>query len=151
MTFPDLRQDPRIRDALARLEDAEVGLDQAIVAAKQVEREVPKTNLSEEDIQLIEEHARSDDAPRELRELQQRVDDEELSWNDIATGRYMNDPEVQAALNPGVAGLQRAYSAIQEGQELDEIISNGLPPSPRAHNRDKSGQRRFTQFDDDDE
>src|SRR5690242_4950383 len=143
MTFHDPRQDPRIRDAHARLEDAEVGLDQAIVAAKQVEREVPKTNLSEEDIELIEEHARSAAAPRELRELQQRIDDGELSWNDIATGRHMSDPEVQAALNPGVAGLQQAYSAIQEGQELDEIVSNGPPPPPRERDRGESGQRRF--------
>ena len=130
MTGAEAWQTPQITEALARLEEAEVALDQAIVKAKEVERETPKTHLSEEDIQLIEEHARSGDAPRELRELQERIDSGELSWEDIASGRHLDDPEVQAALSPGVQGMQQAYTLIEEGQELDDIIEIGAPPPP---------------------
>jgi hypothetical protein len=120
---------PQIREALAKLEDAEVALDRAILDAKQVEQQVPKTQLSEEDIRQIEEHARGADAPRELRELQRRIDAGELSWEDIASGRHLDDPSVQAALSPGTDGMHQAYTMIQEGQDLDEIIES--PPAVR--------------------
>jgi hypothetical protein len=146
MTTPDSGQ---IAEALARLEEAEVALDQAILAAKQVEQQIPQTRLSEEDIALIEEHARSEDAPRELRELQERIDNGELSWEDIASGRHLTDPEVQAALSPGVEGMQQAYAAIQEGQDLDEIIESG-PPRARPADDDEGGYK-FNRFDPDNE
>jgi hypothetical protein len=150
MTTPGSWQSPHITEALARLEEAEVALDHAIVAAKQVEQETPKTRLSEEDIALIEEHARSAEAPRELRELQERIDNGDLSWEDIASGRHLNDPEVQAALSPGVEGMQQAYTAIQEGQDLDEIIEAGPPPA-RSSDDDDEGGYNFTRFDPDNE
>lgn len=129
MSTPDAWRTPQMQEALAQLEEAEVNLDRAIVNAKQVEQQVPKSQLSQEDIRLIEEHARSGEAPRQLRELQERIDRGDLSWQDIASGRHLNDPEVRAALDPGVTGMRQAYAAIQEGQELDEIIEGG-PPSP---------------------
>lgn len=152
MTTPDSWQTPQIQEALARLEEAEVNLDRAIVHAKQVEQQTPKTRLSEEDIRLIEEHARGGDAPRELRELQERIDNGELSWEDIASGRHLDDPRVQGALSTGVEGMQQAYTAIEEGQDLDEIIEGG-PPSPRARDNENDDQRGygFTRFDPDDE
>ncbi|GAA2992124.1 hypothetical protein [Actinokineospora diospyrosa] len=128
MTFDD---DPRIAEALAQLEAAEVGLDEAIVAAKEVERTVPVTTLSEEDLRLLEAHARGDDAPRSLRELQERIDEGELSWTDLSEGRHLDDPAVQSALDPGVKGMRQAYTAIEEGQPLDEIIEAGPPVPPR--------------------
>lgn len=36
------------------------------------------------------------DAPRESREPQQRIDDGELSWEDITAGRHLDDPNVRA-------------------------------------------------------
>jgi hypothetical protein len=150
MTGPDSLQTPQIQEALARLEEAEVNLDRAIVAAKQVEQQVPKTRLSEEDIRLIEEHARSGDAPRELRELQERIDNGELSWEDIANGRHLDDPQVRGALSTGVDGMQQAYTAIVEGQELDEIIEGGPPAPPRTDDDDDGGYD-FTRFDPDNE
>lgn len=129
MSAPDPWRNPQMQEALARLEEAEVGLDRAIVNAKQVEQQVKTTKLSEEDIRLIEEHARSGNAPRQLRELQERIDNGEFSWEDIASGQHMDDPKVRAALDTGVTGMRQAYAAIQEGQELDEIIESG-PPSP---------------------
>jgi hypothetical protein len=129
---------PDIGEALAKLEDAELALDRAILDAKQVEQQVPKTQLSEEDIQQIEEHARSAEAPRELRELQQRIDAGELSWQDIASGHHQGDPSVQAALSPGVDGMRQAYTMIQEGQDLDEIIASP-PPVRQTDARDDTG------------
>ncbi|HEV2783152.1 MAG TPA: hypothetical protein VGX25_27535 [Actinophytocola sp.] len=131
MTGAESWRTPQITEALARLEEAEVALDRAIVEAKRVERETPKTKLSEEDIQLIEEHARSAEAPRELRELQRRIDDGELSWEDVAAGRRLDDPQVRAALSTGVEGMRQAYTMIQEGHELDDIIEQGAPAPPR--------------------
>jgi len=150
----DSFQTPQIQEALARLEEAEVNLDQAIVSAKQVEEQTPKTRLSEEDIRLIEEHARSGDAPGELRELQERIDNGELSWEDIAQGRHLDDPRVQEALSPGVEGMHQAYVAIEEGQELDEIIEAGPPSAPQdrsSDDEDGDGGYSFTRFDPDNE
>lgn len=151
MTGAEAWQTPQITEALARLEEAEVALDQAIVEAKQVERETPKTQLSEEDIRLIEEHARSGDAPRELRELQERIDAGELSWEDIAAGRHLDDPEIQAALMPGVEGMQQIYTAIEEGQDLDDIIEMGGPTPPRDTDDPDDGQGYQFQRSEDDE
>jgi hypothetical protein len=142
MTTPGSWQTPQIRDALARLEDAEVTLDRAVVEAKRVERETPKTRLSEEDIRLIEQHARSADAPRELRQLQERIDNGELSWEDIAAGRHLDDPRVRDALAPGVAGMQQAYTMIQEGQDLDTIIEAGPPVRPADGSPDEEDEHR---------
>ncbi|WP_018681711.1 hypothetical protein [Actinokineospora enzanensis] len=128
----DLSRDPRIAEALADLEAAEVGLDEAIVAAQQVERTVPATSLSQEDLALLEQHARADSAPPALRALQERIDRGELTWSDLAAGRHMDDPEVQSALAPGVRGMRQAYAAIEDGQSLDDIIDEGPPPPPRA-------------------
>ena len=151
MSTPDAFMTPQIREALARLEEAEVNLDQAIVSAKQVEEQTPKTRLSEEDIEQIEEHARSADAPRELRELQERIDAGELSWEDIAQGRHLDDPEVKGALSTGVDGMHQAYVAIQEGQSLDDIIEAGPPVRRPDADEDDDGGYSFTRFDPDDE
>jgi hypothetical protein len=134
----DSWQTPQLREALARLEYAEVGLDRAIVSAKQVSRQVPSSRLSEEDVRQIEEFARGGNAPKGLRELQRRIDDGELSWQDIADGRHLDDPEVRAALATGVGGMQRAYAAIQEGHDLDDIIEGGdtAPSVPAASDDD---------------
>jgi hypothetical protein len=128
---------PQMQEALAQLEEAEVNLDRAVLNAKQVEQQVPKTQLSQEDIRQIEEHARSSEAPRQLRELQERIDRGDLSWQAIASGQHLDDPKVRAALEPGVTGMRQAYAAIQEGQELDEIIESGPPGPPPT--RDEGG------------
>ncbi|MGH3517149.1 MAG: hypothetical protein ACRDQ7_06960 [Haloechinothrix sp.] len=120
------------------------GLDRAIAQAKTVERQVPKTSLSERDIQQIEEHAKSKDAPKALRELQKRIDDGELSWEDIGRGGHLDDPKVRAALATGVEGMKSAYTLIKEGQDLDDIVDAGAPsPSP-------SSERAEDDRDDDD-
>lgn len=127
MTALDPRQNPLIQEALAKLAEAEAGLDEAIAEAKTVERQVPKTSLSQEDTQKIEEFAHSKDAPKELRELQKRVDEGELTWDQIGSGEHLDDPKVRAALATGVDGMKAAYTLIQEGQDLDDIVEAGAP------------------------
>ena len=135
MTGPDSWKTAQIREAESTLDRAMTDLDRRIASAKQVENSVPKTKLSTEDIRQIEEFARGKDAPRELRELQRRVDEGELSWNDIADGRFLDDPTVQAALSASTPGLQQAYTQIQEGGHLDDIIDAGTvdPTRPNGH------------------
>ncbi|EHK88576.1 hypothetical protein ACWGRK_11760 [Saccharomonospora azurea] len=129
MTGPDLSRDPRIAAAMAQLEQAELGLDRTISSAKQLDAKMAKSSLSPQDIEQIAEHARSKDAPKELRELQARIDKGDLSWNDIAAGRFLDDPQVRTALEGGVEGMRQAYAMIQEGHDLDDIIEPGGPPS----------------------
>lgn len=141
MTALDPRQNPLIQEALAKLAEAEAGLDQAIAEAKTVERQVPKTSLSPEDIQKIEEFAHSKDAPKELRELQKRVDEGELTWGQIGSGEHLDDPKVRAALSTGVEGMKAAYTLIQEGQDLDDIVEAGSPAPPTPAPDDAADDR----------
>lgn len=131
MTNPDpWRSNPVIAEGLAKLEQAEVALDQKVAEAKQMQREMPRGGLSPEDIEQIEEHARSKDAPKQLRELQARVDRGDLSWNDIAAGRFLDDPGVRAGLSTGVEGMRQAHDLLEEGQDIDDIVDLGGPPAP---------------------
>ncbi|OQO90003.1 hypothetical protein B1813_19435 [Saccharomonospora piscinae] len=129
MTSTDPTNNPRIAEAMAKLEQAEAGLDRSISQARRLQSRMPKSGLSREDIEQIAQHARSKDAPKELRELQARIDSGEVSWNDIAEGRFLDDPQVRRALEGGVEGMRQAYVMINEGHELDEIIEPGGPPS----------------------
>lgn len=82
-------------------------------------------DLSPADIAAIEKFARSKDAPNALKDLQRKVDSGEMSWRDIASGKAVNDPEVQRAMQSSMPSLKRAYTAIKEGQNLDEIVAAG--------------------------
>lgn len=43
----------------------------------------------------------------------------------------LDDTHVQAGLSTGVDGMHQAYAAIEEGQDLDEIIESGPPAPPQ--------------------
>ncbi|MET9230090.1 hypothetical protein [Lentzea sp. NPDC003310] len=90
-------------------------------------------DLSPADIAEIEKHARSKDAPNALKDLQRKVDAGELSWRDIASGRALHDPEVQRAMQSSMPSLKRAYTAIKEGQNPDEIVAAGRQRPRRSH------------------
>lgn len=89
-------------------------------------------DLSPADIAEIEKFARSKDAPNALKDLQRKVDSGDLSWRDIASGRAVNDPEVQRAMQTSMPSLKRAYTAIKEGQDLDEIVAAGQQRTRRS-------------------
>lgn len=109
----------------------------AVQVAQQAAQYQPRSRgVSEQDLAEIERYARSGNAPKEFKDLQQRIDSGEFSWQDIASGRVMDDG-VQKALSTGVPDLQRAYTAIEEGQDIDDIIASGNPaPRPPRPSRD---------------
>lgn len=82
-------------------------------------------DLSPADIAAIEKFARSKDAPNALKDLQRKVDSGEMSWRDISSGKAVNDPDVQRAMQSSMPSLKRAYTAIKEGQNLDDIVAAG--------------------------
>ncbi|GGM87285.1 hypothetical protein GCM10011609_24850 [Lentzea pudingi] len=102
-------------------------------------------DLSPADIAEIEKFARSKDAPNALKDLQRKVDSGELSWRDIASGRAVNDPEVQRAMQTSMPSLKRAYTAIKEGQDLDEIVAAGQQRTRRSHGGDDDMPSDFTE------
>jgi hypothetical protein len=133
MTFPydQARLQALFNDVDAKIDD----LGKVAAAASQVQRR--SRGLSEQDLAEIERFAKSPGAPKELKDLQQRVDAGEMSWADVAAGRALNDEGVQKALAVGVPDLQRAYRAIEEGQDIDDIIASGNPaPQPPRGRRD---------------
>jgi hypothetical protein len=136
MTFP---YDQARLQALFDGVDAKIDdLGKVAAAASQVQRR--SRGLSEQDLAEIERFAKSPGAPKELKDLQSRVDAGEMSWADVASGRAVHDEGVQKALAVGVPDLQRAYNAIEEGQDIDDIIASGNPaaqqPPPRSRRDD---------------
>ena len=96
-------------------------------------------DLSPADIAEIEKFAKSKDAPNALKDLQRKVDSGAFSWQDIASGRAVGDPEVQRAMQTSMPSLKRAYTGIKEGQNLDEIVAAGQQrarPSRGDHDDD---------------
>ena len=117
------------------------------VAAQATQYQPRSRGVTAQDLAEIERYARSGNAPKEFKDLQQRIDSGEFSWQDIASGRVMDDG-VQKALATGVPDLQRAYTAIEEGQDIDDIIASGnpapRPPRPsRADDEDDDGPSHF--------
>lgn len=118
----------------ARLQALVAEFDATAEAAEKTGEEASRfeprsRGVTEQDLAAIERYARSADAPKEFKDLQQRIDSGEFSWQDVAAGRAM-DEGVQKALATGVPDLQRAYTAIQEGQDIDDIIESGNPSRP---------------------
>ncbi|MGM1058804.1 hypothetical protein [Saccharothrix sp. Mg75] len=139
MTFPydRARLDGLVADVEARIADVERTARQA----SQVR--MRSRGLGQADFAEISRFANGPGAPRELKELARRVDAGELSWEDIASGRAVDDDGVQRALQAGVPDLQRAYTAIREGDDPEDVVSAG---SPRPGGRgDDDEPRGFTE------
>ena len=102
------------------------------VAREAVQVQTRGADLSPADIAEIEKFARSKDAPNALKDLQRKVDSGQLSWRDISSGHAVNDPEVQRAMQTSMPSLKRAYTAIKEGQNLDEIVAAGQQRARRS-------------------
>lgn len=131
MTFP--YDQARLQ---ALIDDVDARTTAAVQVAQQAAQYQPRSRgVSEQDLAAIERHARSGNAPKEFRDLQQRIDSGEFSWKDIAAGRVM-DEGVQKALATGVPDLQRAYTAIQEGQDIEDVIASGNPAAQSRPRRD---------------
>ena len=138
MTFPydRARLDALVADVDARLADVE----RTARAASRVRMRSP--GLGDADLAAISRFANSPGAPRELKDLARRVDAGELSWRDVASGRAADDEGVQRALRTGVPDLQRAYTAIREGEDPEDVVEAGRP---RVVGDDEDGPSRFTE------
>jgi hypothetical protein len=98
----DAWRNPRVRHALARVEQADADLEAAVHRSRQVEQDVRESPRFPQRLRDVEDYARSRAAPRALRDLQQRIDNGELSWHGIAAGNHLDDPQVRAALAAGI-------------------------------------------------
>ncbi len=139
MTFPydRARLDALVADVDARMADAE----RTSREAAQVQ--LRSKGLSESDYAEISRYANSAGAPKELRDLARRIDAGELTWQDIASGERAGDESVQRALQAGVPELQRAYNALEEGSDPEDVVAAGTPRPARGDDDDEPGQ--FTQ------
>ncbi|NHD16505.1 MULTISPECIES: hypothetical protein [unclassified Actinopolyspora] len=113
-----------IRDAEAALEEALANAERVGARADEMSRELSESKLSEEQTERIEQFVRRGQAPEGIVELQRRIDEGELSWDDVAEGRALQDEGVQSAFASGVPNMQQAKEMIDEGHEIDEIIEN---------------------------
>jgi hypothetical protein len=99
---PDSWQTPHTRDALASVAKADAELAAAVSESQRAEREMRDRPDYQQRLRDVEDYARSRAAPRVLRDLQQRIDDGELSWHAIAAGKHLDDPDVRAVLAAGI-------------------------------------------------
>ncbi|MDT7786033.1 MAG: hypothetical protein QOF58_4452 [Pseudonocardiales bacterium] len=134
----------------ARLQALFNDVDTRMASVEQIAREASQVQLrskglSEQDLAEIERVARGGKAPAELADLQTRIDSGEFSWKDVAEGRVLNDEGVQRALAGSVSDFQRAYTAIEEGQDIEDIIASGTPAArpPRADDDEDDGPSHF--------
>jgi hypothetical protein len=111
-----------VEQAQARLTEVAAQADEAIARARSL-RISPTPPLSEDDIHRIQQAARSQNASREMRELQRRIDRGEFTWRDVVDGRQMHDPGVRAALGASLAEMARVYRQFEEGYQLDEVLA----------------------------
>ncbi|WP_436492404.1 hypothetical protein [Actinokineospora sp. HUAS TT18] len=123
MTFP--YDQARLAELVAEVDARIAGVDQAVAAAERIRPR--SSDLSEQDLAAIERYADAPKAPKELRELVDRVKAGELSWSDITSGRALDDPGVQAAMATGLGDLRRAHDEIREGHTPEEIIAGTDP------------------------
>ncbi|WP_158847247.1 hypothetical protein [Saccharothrix deserti] len=141
MTFP---YDKARLDALvADVEQRMANVEQTARAASQVQ--LRSRGMTQADFAEISRFANSPGAPRELKELARRVDAGEMSWEDIASGRAVDDEGVQRAMQTGLPDLQRAYTAIQEGDDPEDVISAGTPRPGGRGDDDDDEPNKFTE------
>jgi hypothetical protein len=124
-----------VEQAEARLEEVSAQADEAIATARTL-RISPTPPLSEDDVRRIEQAARSENASREMRELQQRIDRGEFTWRDVVDGRQMHDPGVRAALGANLETMASAYRQFAEGYQLDEVLTAHQPREASSGRRE---------------
>lgn len=112
-----------IRDAEAMLEEAMLKVEQSLAAAEQLNASLPEHKLDQGQIDQIEQLVRDGKAPAEIKALQERVDAGELSWQDIANGKGIDDEGVQQAFQAGIPNMQYVKELLDEGQSAEDIIN----------------------------
>jgi hypothetical protein len=111
--------------------DAEAAVDEAAKRSDELLAELDKHPVPpsegareprDEDVARVEREAKSPKATREMRALQEKVDDGELSWRDILAGRAFGDPEVRAALQANLTELSTVYEEFEQGYTLQDVL-----------------------------
>ena len=141
MTFP--YDKARLDSLVADVEQRMANVEQTAREASHVQ--MRSRGLTQADFAEISRFAHSSGAPKELKELARRVDAGEMSWEDIASGRAANDEGVQRALQSGLPDLQRAYTAIQEGNDPEDVVSAGSPRPGGRRDDDDDEPNKFTE------
>jgi hypothetical protein len=136
----------QLREAEAQLEASIASLDATLATVEQHFEQREETNLTDDDIRAISEHARSADASPALRELQAKIDAGDLTWRDITSGRAAGEEGVREALESGVPGMKQAYTLLEEGHSVDEVIEAGKPA--RGRRDDDDGEESIVLRDD---
>ena len=103
MTGADAWRTPHSQQALAKVAEADAGLEAAVRQSQRAERELRQSPRFQQRLDDIEQYARSRAAPRALRDLQRRIDNGELSWHGIAAGKHLDDPQVRAVVAADIA------------------------------------------------
>ena len=104
-------------------DDVDTRTAAAVQVAQQAAQFQPRSKgLTEADLAEIERFARGGKAPKELRDLQGRVDAGEFSWQDVAAGRVLGDEGVLARRlparlhgDPGGPGHRRHHRVGEPG------------------------------------
>lgn len=124
----------QLRDAEAVFEEALSNADRLMAQADEMNASLPEAKLSQEQTDQIEQLVRSGGAPAEIAELQRRIDDGELSWDDVSSGRALADDGVQQAFAAGVPTMRHVKELMDEGHEIGDIID--ADPNRPASARD---------------
>ncbi|WP_052427797.1 hypothetical protein [Actinopolyspora erythraea] len=120
----------RIREAEAALDEAVAEAERVAARADEMNDELPAAELSEEQTERIEQLVRRGEAPQEIAELQRRIDEGELSWREVTSGRAVSDEGVRRAFEAGVPAMRRVREMLDEGHETGEIIANDPNRAP---------------------
>lgn len=126
---------PEVREAEALFEEALSNAERLAARADEMNASLSESKLSQEQTEQIEQLVRSGEAPEEISALQRRVDEGELSWDDVSSGRALHDDGVQQAFAAGVPNMQQAKELIDEGHEVGDIVEAD-PNRPVQMNHD---------------
>jgi hypothetical protein len=119
---------PELRAAEANLHAAVERGRATLARAQEVKAQIRPTPVSDADLRLIEQSARSADAPPALRALAERVDRGEFTWRQVVNGELMNDPGVRAAFQGNLDQMAQVYRKFDEGYTLDEVLESESGP-----------------------
>ncbi|GAB3545731.1 hypothetical protein J2S53_002707 [Actinopolyspora lacussalsi] len=119
-----------IREAEAALDEAVTDAERVAARAEEMNEELPEAELSEEQTEQIEQLVRRGEAPAGIAELQRRIDEGELSWQQVTSGRATADEGVRRAFEAGVPAMRQVKEMLDEGHEATEIIANDPNRAP---------------------
>ena len=123
----------QLREAEEQLETALADAEAALSEVERFSASLPEIKLGDEQIEQIEQLVREGKAPDEVKALQERIDAGDLSWQDIAEGRGLDNEAVRAAFQVSVDQMKRAKELLDEGHGIDAII-DADPNRPRSAN-----------------